>query len=255
LSTPLDLRVFLTGRVTVVGPNGHFDERDLPGNKARVALALLVHTRDPVSRERLAGIVWPTSLPGSATASINSMISHIRSLFNRAGLDGKTMLTSAGGSYMLSLPSRSWVDIEDAVRRLDRAQSAARTGNWADALPEATVACGILTRPFLEGSESDWVHEVRRQLNGSLYNCYDVLSQGWSRSGDHRLAVDVAEKAIALDPIRETAYRRAIEAEHASGDRLAALRVFDRCEQVMRAEFGASPSEITVAAVQSQTEQ
>jgi DNA-binding SARP family transcriptional activator len=49
-------------------------------------------------------------------------------------------------------------------------------------------------------------------------------------------------RAIELDPVREAAYQLLMEAELARGDVLAAMRAFDRCERVVRDEFGASPS-------------
>ena len=246
MSSSSRVNVFLTGRLTVQGPDGSFDEEELPGNQARVALAALVNERVPIGRDRLADIIWGEDLPDAWNGSLNALISKIRTLFNQCGLDAKALLTSAGGSYAITLPPGSWVDTEDAVRRLDRAEGAARHGNLARALPDATVASSILRRPFLGGSDGYWIEIVRRRLNVALYQCYELLAEGWCAQGDHRLAIVVAERAISLDPLRETAYRLLMEAELARGDTIAALQVFDRCERVVQSEFGASPSQLTV---------
>jgi len=140
----------------------------------------------------------------------------------------------------------SWVDLEDATRRLDRAEGAVRHGKPLGALPEATVASSILRRPFLRGSEGDWIDGVRLRKDVALYWCYEVLAQGWCDQGQHRLAGAIAERAIILDPLRETGYRLLMEAELAHGDSIAALHVFDRCERIVMAEFGASPSQRTI---------
>ena len=121
-----------------------------------------------------------------------------------------------------------------------------RHGNLAGALPDATVASSILRRPFLPGSDSVWIDGVRRRKEAALYRCYEVLAEGWCDQGHHRLAIDLAERAIALDPLHETGHRLLMEAELARGDTIAALRAFDRCEQIVRAEFGASPSQRTI---------
>jgi DNA-binding SARP family transcriptional activator len=120
----------------------------------------------------------------------------------------------------------------------------------AGALPEATVASSILRRPFLRGSESAWIDGVRRRQDAALYRCYEVLAEGWCDQGHHRLAIAIAERAIALDPLHETGYRLLIEAELARGDAIAALRAFERCEQIVMAEFGASPSQRTIDVVE-----
>jgi hypothetical protein len=176
LSTPAPVHVYLTGRLTVEGPDGSFDEAALPGNQARVALAALVHERVPLDRDRLADIVWGEDLPDGWSGSLSALISKTRSLLARSGLDAKSILISNSGSYAISLPPGSWVDLEDATRRLDRAEGEVRHGNIVGALPDATVASSILRRPFLRGSEGAWIDGVRRRQDAALYRCYEVLT-------------------------------------------------------------------------------
>lgn len=240
------MNVFLTGPLRVEGPDGFFGERALAGNQARIALAALVHERVPLDRDHLAEIVWGEEVPDGWSGSLSALISKIRSLLSSCGLDAKSTLTSSAGSYAMSLPPGSWVDLEDATRRLDRAEGAVRHGDIAGALPEATVASSILRRPFLRGSEGAWIDGVRLRNDAALYRCYEVLAQGWCDQGQHRLAIAIAERAIALDPYRETGYRLLMEAELAHGDSIAALHAFDRCERIVMAEFGASPSQRTI---------
>ena len=238
--------MFLTGPLRVEGPKGAFGEAALAGNQARIALAALVHERVPLDRDRLADIVWGHDVPDGWSGALSALISKIRSLLTRCGIDAKSTLVSSAGAYAISLPPGSWVDLEDATRRLDRAEGAARHGDLRGAIPEATVASSILRRPFLRGSEGDWIDEVRRRNHSSLYRCYEVLTQGWCDQGQHRLAIALAERSIALDPFRETGYRLLMEAELAHGDSIAALHAFDRCERIVMAEFGASPSQRTI---------
>src|SRR5213078_970087 len=47
---------------------------------------------------------------------------------------------------------------------------------------------------------------------------------------------------IALAPFRETGYRRLMEAHVAAGDRAEALRVHERCRQLLADELGTYPS-------------
>lgn len=243
---PPPLNVFLTGRLTVQGPDGGFDEAALPGNQARVALAALVHERVALDRDRLADIVWGENLPEGWNGALRALISRTRTLLARCGHDAKSILQSTSGSYAMTLPAGSWVDLEDATRRLDRAEGEVRHGNARGALPEATVASSILRRPFLSGSEGRWIHEVRRRQQAALYRCYEVLADGWREQGHHELSIDIAARAIALEPLRETGYRLVMEAELARGDTIAVLATFDRCEQVVIAEFGASLSQRTI---------
>ena len=232
--------------MVIEGPDGSFDESALPGNQGRVVLAALIVERVPVGRDRLAETVWSDEISDSWGASLNSLVSRIRSLLSRVGLDGKAMLQSTGGSYAMVLPPGAWVDLEVARRRLDRATGAMRRGAVAEALPDATVASSILRRPFLSGSEGEWIEQIRRSMRAGLYRSYELLADGWIERGDPWLAATVAELAIELDPLREAGYQRLMAAELGRGDSSAALKAFDRCEQVMRQEFGCSPSAATL---------
>ncbi len=232
------------------GPTGTFDEADLAGNQSRIVLAALIYERIPMSRERLAQIVWSDNLGDGWSASLNSLVSRIRSLLNEVGIDGRSTLQSIGGSYSVVLPAGAWVDLEVARKRLDRAEGAMRRDSSLEALPDATVASSILRRPFLGGADGEWIEGVRRSMKASLYACYEVLAEGWVIHGDARLAASMAELAIELDPMREIGYRLLMKAELSRGDTIAALQAFDRCERILRSEFGCSPSPETLAVLQ-----
>lgn len=239
--------VFLTGRMGVEGPQGAVWEHELGGNQARLVLAVLVHERRPIDREVLAEIVWDRRPPSGWSPSLNAIVSKLRRQLDRTGLDGKATLTTGSGAYAIVLSADSWVDIEDAVRRLDRADAAGRRGDVAAALSDLTAASAVLRRPLLAGVDNLWAEGVRRHLTDLAHRCFVLLADGWIRQGDHQLAVTVAEQAIGIDPLRETGYRALIAAELARGDAGAAMRAFSRCEHVMIDELGVPVSDETRA--------
>ncbi len=185
-------------------------------------------------------------MPSQWKTALAPVISKTRSLITTAGLDGSDVLTSAGGAYELRLPSDIWVDLEDALRRLDRAEGAIRHDDAAAAARDATVASSILRRPFLTGIDNLWADRVRDRLADSLYRCSITLATAWIHLGDHQLAATAARTAIDLDPLRELAHRLLIEAEHGRGDHSAALRAYTRCADILATELAAQPSPETV---------
>lgn len=244
-------RLYLTGGLRLDGPAGTFGDAELPGNQGRIAFAALAVERRPMSHDELADIVWDESPPVQWRSALSPVISKTRSLITRTGLDGAAMLTSAGGAYEFHAPADMWIDAENALRRLDRAEGALRHGEYAIAAPDATVASSILRRPFLTGVDNLWADRIRRRQSEALYRCSIALATAWNELGDHQLAATAAETAIQLDPLRETAHRLLIRAEQARGDRSAALRAFARCEDILAAEFGAQPSPETIALAES----
>jgi 8-oxo-dGTP pyrophosphatase MutT (NUDIX family) len=62
------------------------------------------------------------------------------------------------------------------------------------------------------------------------------------RSGDASEAAKWAQEAIALEPFRESGYRRLMHAHAAAGNRAEALQTYERCRRLLAEELGAYPS-------------
>lgn len=235
-------RLYLTGGLRLDGPTGYFTDAHLPGRQGRLAFAALAVERRPLSHDQLADIVWDESPPSQWKAALAPVVSKIRSLISTTGLDASTVLTSGGGAYALTLPGDIWVDLETALRGLDRAEGALRHGEDTEAARQATVASSILRRPFLTGVDSVWADGVRLRIDDALYRCSIALATAWNRLGDHQLAATVARTAIDLDPLREVGHRALMQAEQGRGDHSAALIAYRRCVDILADELDARPS-------------
>jgi pentatricopeptide repeat protein len=51
-----------------------------------------------------------------------------------------------------------------------------------------------------------------------------------------------AEEALRLEPFRESTYRTLMRAHAAAGNRAEALRVYQRCRDLLAEELGVDPS-------------
>lgn len=239
-------RLYLTGGLRLDGPSGRFTDADLPGRQGRIAFAALVLARHPLSHDELADIVWDEAPPPQWKGALTTVVSKIRSLVSATGLDGPEIVTSSHGSYAVTLPADTWVDLEDAHERLDRAEGAVRHGSWLDAARDATVASSILRRPFITGIDNLWADRVRDRLSDALHRCSVALATAWIELGDHQLAATVARTAIELDPLREIGHRLLIRAELERGDHSAALRAHRHCVEILAAELGVAPAPETL---------
>lgn len=235
-------RLYLTGGVRLDGPTGSFTEADLPGNQGRLVLVVLAVERRPIARAELADIVWGEQPPDQWSGALAAIVSKVRTLLTACGLDGHDAVGSVGGTYSLELPPDTWVDWEAAIRRVDRAEGAARHGRLVDAVADATVASSILRRPMLTGIDCAWADAVRRRHADLRYRCLTTLAASWIELGDHQLAATVAESAVQHEPFRDVAHRLLVEADMARGDRAAALTALTRFERIMRDELGIEPT-------------
>ena len=242
----MPLRIYLTGRV-IVEDNGTIllDERRLMGRQGRLVFAHLAyeHLR-AVSRDELAEELWPGKAPPSWERSLSALISKLRALL--AGLPG-VALNGSFGHYQLSLPADAWIDVDAATEAIDHAESALRAGQPREAWGWAQVAYQISRRSFLMGEEGPWVSLKRSGLRDVLVRAHECLSEPSVWHTEPEYAVKHARETVALEPFRETGYQLLMQAHAAVGNRAEALRVYERCRNLLSEELGVSPSSQTEA--------
>lgn len=172
------------------------------------------------------------------------LVSRLRSALEKVGVDGRAHLVSRTGAYELVLPER-WVDVEVAIRSLDRAEGKLAHGDPRGAWSDAAVASAILRRPFLPSEEHPWVRHWRSTVADGYLRCLNCLAESWLAIGHWTLAEGAADEAIRLDPLREEAHRHRMRALAGSGNHSRALRAYRELEDLLAAEIGSVPSPAT----------
>ena len=244
----MPLRIYLTGRV-LVEDNGTIllGERRLMGRQGRLVFAHLVgeHLR-AVSRDELAETLWPDAVPPSWERSLSALISKLRALLAGVGVPD-VALTGSFGHYQLLLPADVWIDAEAASTAIDRAESALRKGKPRDAWGWAQAAYQISRRSFLMGEEGPWVTLKRSELREVLVRAHECLSEPSIWHAEPGYAVKHAKETVSIEPFRETSYQLLMRAHAAVGNRAEALRVYERCRNLLSEELGVPPSPRTEA--------
>lgn len=217
-------------------------ERDLPGRQGRVVLAMLVAERDrPISRDELADELWGDSPPAAWEKAVMAVISKLRAALRSVRLGDDTLSTSFG-CYQLRLPADTWVDIEAAADSVHRAETAMAVGDTRAAYGWAYVAYHVGRRPFLLGEDGPWVRRKRTQLREIHLRALDCIIECAAANGELAEAIQAGEDALAIEPFRESTYRRLMQALAAAGNRAEALRVYERCRTALAEELGVPPS-------------
>jgi YVTN family beta-propeller protein len=237
------LKVFLAGRVAIETNGVVIDEERFQGRQGRLFFAYLVAEQGrAVPRDELAEALWGRAPPASWDKSLTVIASKLRNVLADHGIDGASALTGAFGCYRLALPEGAWVDVIVAATSAQEAEEALAAGNLDEAKAAAALAASLVRQPFLPGEEGTWVEEKRRGLADIRGRALSALADAYLRSGDAPEAAKWAEQMIALEPFRETGYRRLMEAHVAAGNRGEALRVYEQCRTLLAEELGAYPS-------------
>lgn len=242
------LRIRLAGRLSLEAGECLFDQAEFPGIQGRIAFAFLTAERSrPVTRSELIEALWPADAPPSCESALNAILSKLRGLLTRAGLDQSATLVGASGCYELRLPADVWVDVEVAADAIHEAEVALRAGDPGRAYGPSAVAHHIARRPFLPGAEGQWLDAWRMRLRSILLRAVECRAEVYLWNSEFTLAAEAASELMALEPLRESGHRVLMRALAGAGNTAEALNAYEKCRRLIARELGVDPSKQTKA--------
>jgi len=205
----------------------------LKGRKAQALLAFLALSGGaPVSRDRLTGLLWSDRGDEQARGSLRQALAELRRILGDTDAD---LVKSERDSVALD-GARLDCDALDLERLaasrdtddLDRA-AALYQGDLLDGV-------GIPDRGF-----EDWLAAERTRLAERARDAMSDLLE--RRIGDHDTenAIGTARRLLALDPLQEPVHQALMRLYAESGDRAMALKQYEACRAVLRADLGIEP--------------
>lgn len=235
------LRIYITGRVALETPEQLIEAPELPGRQGRLALVLLASAPRRWDRDVIADVLWGDEVPEAWETALAAIVSKLRKIFGRLGLNGQEILESSHGSYSLRPPVGTWIDLRAAVNALDKAEGHLRRAEPREAWSQATVATTVFRRTFLAGEHGPWVEQMRRDIHEYEIRAFDVVTQVWLALDNPTAALYAAQRVVDLAPYRESAHARLMEAHLAAGNGAEALRVYNRLRDVLAETLGITP--------------
>jgi DNA-binding SARP family transcriptional activator len=233
-SWPWPIRVHTLGRFEIL-----CDDQPLraPGKAQRKPLELLkclcAFGGQAVNQDRITDALWPDSDGDAADQVLRTTLHRLRKL----------------------LRHEQAVHLEDRHLHLDRRYL------WADCLVFDSAAhqpgtddVARLQRalscyggPFLQGESAPWALACRERLRAHYMRMAERLGTLLEQAGDWPGAVDCYLRAIEVEPVAESFYRRLMNAYASLGRRPEALAVYQRCRQSVLSRLGISPTQETQA--------
>ena len=203
--------------------------------KPRKALALLVYlavTARRHSRDALAELLFPTLSRDRARAGIRQCLSVVRRSL------GDDFLRSDGDSVWLE-PGGFWLD----VREIERADASREALEHKEQLYRGEFLSGFFLKDA-RGFDS-WQRSVEQSCRKERASVLKRLSEICFSARETDEAINHADRWLELDPTDEAAHRMLMQSYALAGKRAEALRQYARCREVLQAELGAVPDELT----------
>jgi DNA-binding SARP family transcriptional activator len=242
------VRIHLAGGISIEVDGNRVDQAAFPGQQGRLAFAFLVSERSrPMARSEFADVLWPTTPAPAWETALSAIVSKLRSVLGKVGLDAAATLTSGAGCYELRLPGSVWVDLEVAADAIHEAEVALKAGDPGRAYGPSAVAHHIARRPLLPGESGHWVELRRDKLRSILIRALECRAEVYLWNKEFSLAVEVSKDVVVLEPFRETGHQLVMRAHAASGNTAEALWAYERCRKLLAEELGVDPSKQTKA--------
>jgi len=227
---PLHLK--LLGGFSASSPDGKAIE--VSGKKNQALLAYLaLNSGKKIPREKLLGLLWSDRGDTQARASLRQALAALR---HDLGKSASALITD-GDSVALEAQVIA-TDVR-TFERLIRGTSAEELKEAA-ALYEGELLDGLEIRdPAFE----EWLAQERARLR-------DVAIAALTRLLGHldgTESITLAQRLLALDPLREASHRALMRAYAANNQREQALRQYQTCRDVLRRDLQVEPSKETEA--------
>lgn len=195
----------------------------------RLVGLLAIHSA-AMSRDLVAGLLWPNVSEHCAHAALRSALARLA----RAA----PSLVPRGG-HELALADVVVVDLHRARRLASRL---IRPGSRSD-LDIAVASIPALSADLLPGWYDDWVVEAAENWRYLRLHALESLADLLRESRRFGEAITAASAAIAADPLRETSRAAMIRVHVAEGNRSDAIREFERYRRLTLHTLGEEPTE------------
>jgi DNA-binding SARP family transcriptional activator len=192
---------------------------------ARMRAFLAVHDR-PRLRLRLAATLWPEREYQDGVAAVR------RALW-RLNRDVPGLIHTSG--QMLCLAEHVEVDVRDIDRLADDIGAGRE---WRHPDPSQMR---LLESELLPEWSFDWIETARESLRQRRLHTLEALAEAQLDAGHPGVSLDLALRAVAVDPLRESAHRLVICAHLAEENAAEALRHFAHYEELLWREMRLRP--------------
>jgi non-specific serine/threonine protein kinase len=182
-----------------------------------------------IERDWLAATLWPECRKQRARANLRMCLMDLR---RALGVE----------AWRLRSPTERLVCLDLADSEVD-----VLTFDAAMAEGELARAVDLHHGPLLEGCADLWAFQERQHREEACAQALESLAHRANAGGERALAETYLRRAVAVDPLRETAHRMLMQIQAAAGNHAAALDTYRGLGRLLHRELNAKPDAETHA--------
>lgn len=218
----------LHGRFQLLAPSG--ENISIASRKHQALIAMLaISNGKPISRSKLAGMLWAERTEEHARNSLRQAFFTIRHAVNGHGISPFVFDSGSG-----------WVRHDAVVTDIQTLVDSTGAGSLPPTLD-------IFEGEFLEGLSfrdealETWLRIERSRHHNLLVDCLTGLAAGLEKAGDLEHALIAAQCLLRHDPYHEPSHRTVLRHHGARGARARAIRHYDDLKTLLEINLGVAP--------------
>ena len=222
--------------------NGTIIRSDLGSAGRLLACYLFEFAGRKHRRERLADLFWGDIEPDKARSALNTAIWRIRKILELGAEGSARHLITMGDDVILEKSQSVQIDTHTLECASRRVLTQLRAGTLAEAdMQEISAAIDAYVGPFLDGFDDEWVLQERERLHCLFVRSTFELMRAAAIQKRYEEALDYGRRILAIDPLRESVQRDVMLLLVLNGQRVEAIRVYERLVSLLRAELNIDP--------------
>jgi DNA-binding SARP family transcriptional activator len=193
-------------------------------------------------RERLADIFWGEIDPGKARSALNTAIWRIRKILELGTKGAARQLVTLGEDIILERSRSFQVDVHQLEDASQRILSRPDWNNLTERdLQEVNAAVTSYAGPFLDGYDSEWILQERERLHCLFVRSSFELMRIAAIERKYECALEYGRRILATDSLRESVQRDVMLLLVLNGQRVEAIRTYQRLVGLLRSELNIEP--------------
>ena len=203
-------------------------------------LMFLLAASPPMTKDQIAAALWPDLARQQLGNALHTALRELRRALGDPG-----WVVYADGHYRFDRSRPHECDLttfEDALAAARRARPAAA------ALPDLQRAIAAYGGDFLDGmSAGEWALIRRDELRRAFESALLATGRLQVAAGRHQAAATAFRRAVAHEPLNESAHRELMACWAQLGETARAVRHYEELVQLLRDQVGVAPAAETAA--------
>jgi DNA-binding SARP family transcriptional activator len=193
-------------------------------------------------RERLADLFWGETDPDKARSALNTAIWRIRKILELGSKGGARHLITIGEDVILEPSQSIQIDTHVLQSVFQRVLSRHHASELPDGdIREISAAIDSYGGPFLDGYDGEWVLQERERLHCLFVRSTFALMRAAAVRGHYEHALDFGRRILGTDPLRESVQRDVMLLLVLNGQRVEAIRSYQKLVALLRSELDIGP--------------